>query len=65
MHDYQQSNQNYTHQLFFQNQHLICHHIVNKSAQGEEDDLESFLLSCYTLVKPKKSVHPHCQATLM
>ena len=56
--DYQQSRKNYTYKLFFLNQHLICHHIVNKSAQGEEGYFESFLLSCYTLVKPNKSVQP-------
>ena len=43
---------------FFLNQHLICHHIVNESAQGEEADFEIYFLSCYTLVKPNKSVHP-------
>ena len=43
---------------FFQNQHLICHHIVNKSEKGEEVDFESCFLSCYTLVNPNKSVHP-------
>ena len=32
------------------NRHLIWSQIVNKSAQGEEDDLESYLSSCYNLV---------------
>ena len=40
----------------FWKQHLICHQIVNKSAQVGEPDLERF--SCYTLVKPNNSVHP-------
>ena len=34
-----------------------CHHIFNKSAQGEEANFESCLLYFYTLSKPNKSVH--------
>ena len=41
----------------FQNQHSICHHIVNKSSQVEKADIESCLLSCYTLVNPNNSVY--------
>ena len=36
----------------------ICHHIVNKSEQGEDLDFESCMLYCYTLVKLNKSVQP-------
>ena len=43
---------------YFRNQHLICHRIVNKSAQREEEKFKRMLLSCYNLVKPNKSVHP-------
>ena len=56
--DYQQSKQNYTHQLFFWNQHIIFCHIVNKSAQGEEVDFLSCLLSVYNFVEPNKIVNP-------
>ena len=40
------------------NQHLICHHIVKKSAQGKEANFESYWSFCYTLVNPNKGVHP-------
>ena len=42
--------------IIFQKQHSIFYHIVNKSAQVEEADFGSCLLSCYTLMKPNKSV---------
>ena len=42
----------------FRNQHLICHHIINMSAQGEENNFESCLLSCYNVVNRDKSVYP-------
>ena len=41
----------------FQNQHLIWNRIINKSAQGEEANFESCLLSCYNFVNPDKIVH--------
>ena len=44
--------------ICFQNQHLIFHRIVNKSAQGEEANFGSSLLYCYTLVKLNKFVNP-------
>ena len=44
--------------IIFKKKHSICHHNVKKSAQGEEANLESFLLSCYTLMNPNKSVQP-------
>ena len=43
---------------FFETNILICHHIGNKSAQGEEAGFKGCLLYCYNLLNLNNIVHP-------